>query len=152
MNLLFITADQQRWDSLPCYGLDFMQTPNLDRLAREGMVFERCYVPAPLCVPTRAALLGGQWPTTTGVLGNAHWLDEGKIPVWPQVLSDAGYNTAAIGKMHFFPWDARNGFQERISAEDKRHTYLPDDYQQVSPRPRPRACAPHRKTRATSIP
>ena len=66
MNLLFITADQQRWDSLPCYGLDFMQTPNLDRLAREGMVFERCYVPAPLCVPTRAALLGGQWPTTTG--------------------------------------------------------------------------------------
>ena len=128
MNLLFITADQQRWDSLPCYGLDFMQTPNLDRLAREGMVFERCYVPAPLCVPTRAALLGGQWPTTTGVLGNAHWLDEGKIAVWPQVLSDAGYNTAAIGKMHFFPWDARNGFQERISAEDKRHTYLPDDF------------------------
>ena len=48
MNLLFITADQQRWDSLPCYGLDFMRTPNLDRLAREGMVFERCYVPAPL--------------------------------------------------------------------------------------------------------
>ena len=46
MNLLFITADQQRWDSLPCYGLDFMQTPYLDRLAREGMVFERCYVPA----------------------------------------------------------------------------------------------------------
>ncbi len=128
MNLLFITADQQRWDSLPCYGLDFMQTPHLDRLAREGMVFERCYVPAPLCVPTRAALMCGQWPTTTGVLGNGHWLDEGKLPVWPQLLTDAGYNTAAIGKMHFFPWDARNGFQERISAEDKRHTYLPDDH------------------------
>ncbi len=128
MNLLFITADQQRWDSLPCYGLDFLRTPHLDRLAREGMVFERCYVPAPLCVPTRAALLGGQWPSATGVLGNAHWLDEGKIPTWPEELTGAGYNTAAIGKMHFFPWDARNGFQERISAEDKRHTYLPDDF------------------------
>ena len=128
MNLLFITADQQRWDSLPCYGLDFMRTPHLDRLAREGMVFERCYVPAPLCVPTRAALMCGQWPTATGVLGNSHWLDAGKLPEWPQALTDAGYNTAAIGKMHFFPWDARNGFQERISAEDKRHTYLPDDH------------------------
>ena len=128
MNLLFITADQQRWDSLPCYGLDFMQTPNLDRLAREGMVFERCYVPAPLCVPTRAALMCGQWPSATGVLSNLNWLGEGKLPVWPQVLTDAGYDTAAIGKMHFFPWDARNGFQERISAEDKRHTYLPDDF------------------------
>lgn len=128
MNLLFITADQQRWDSLPCYGLDFMRTPNLDRLAGEGMVFARCYVPAPLCVPTRAALMCGQWPSATGVLGNSHWLDAGKLPEWPQALTDAGYNTAAIGKMHFFPWDARNGFQERVSAEDKRHTYLPDDH------------------------
>ena len=127
MNLLFITADQQRWDSLPCYGLDFLRTPHLDRLAREGLVFERCYVPAPLCVPTRAALLGGQWPTTTGVLGNSHWLDD-TLPTWPHALTEAGYLTAAIGKMHFFPWDARNGFQERISAEDKRHTYLPDDH------------------------
>ena len=63
-NLLFITTDQQRWDSLPCYGLDFMRTPNLDRLAREGMVFERAYTPAPLCVPMRAALVTGQWPAT----------------------------------------------------------------------------------------
>ncbi|HCV24177.1 MAG TPA: sulfatase, partial [Candidatus Latescibacteria bacterium] len=54
-NLLFITTDQQRFDSLPCYGLDFMQTPNLDRLAAEGVVFERCYTPAPVCVPGRAA-------------------------------------------------------------------------------------------------
>jgi choline-sulfatase len=105
-----------------------MQTPNIDRLAREGMVFERCYVPAPLCVPTRAALMSGQWPTTTGVLGNLHWLDAGRLPEWPQALTAAGFNTAAIGKMHFFPWDARNGFRERISAEDKRHTYLPDDF------------------------
>ncbi len=59
-NLLFITTDQQRWDSLPCYGLDFMRTPHLDRLAREGLVFERAYTPAPLCVPARNSLLSGR--------------------------------------------------------------------------------------------
>lgn len=126
-NLLFITTDQQRWDSLPCYGLEFMRTPHLDRLAQEGMAFERCFTPAPLCVPARASLLSGQWPSTTGVLGNNHGLDP-ETPVWPQLFSDAGCRTAAIGKMHFSPWDARMGFQERISAEDKRHAYLQDDY------------------------
>ncbi len=126
-NLLFITTDQQRWDSLPCYGLDFMRTPNLDRLAREGLVFERCYTSAPLCVPARNSILSGQWPSTTGVLSNNHSLDPG-TPTWPQIIGDAGYRTAAIGKMHFIPWDNRQGFLERISAEDKRHTYLPDDF------------------------
>lgn len=131
-NLLFITTDQQRWDSLPCYGLEFMRTPNLDRLAREGVVFERAYTPAPLCVPMRAAMMSGMWPSTTGVMGNSHWLPE-SVPVWPALLTEfgdkaGGRKTAAIGKMHFHPWDARYGFLERITAEDKRHTYLPDDY------------------------
>lgn len=127
LNVVLITSDQQRWDSLPCYGLDFMRSPNLDRLAREGIVFEQCYTPSPVCVPARACLLSGQWASTTGVLGNNHGLDT-DTPTWPKLLSEAGYLTAAIGKMHFYPWDARNGFQERISAEDKRHTYLPDDF------------------------
>ena len=131
-NLLFITTDQQRWDSLPCYGLDFMRTPHLDRLAREGVVFERAYTPAPLCVPMRAAMMSGLWPSTSGAMGNSHWLAP-SIPVWPEQVTSfgpiaGGRKTAAIGKMHFHPWDARNGFLERISAEDKRHTYLPDDY------------------------
>ena len=130
-NLLFITTDQQRFDSLPCYGLDFIRTPNLDRLAREGMVFERAYTPAPLCVPMRAALMTGQWPATLGVLGNNHWFPSGPggAPVWPEASTAAGYRTAAIGKMHFHPWDARLGFVERISAEDKRQYFWPDDYQ-----------------------
>lgn len=126
-NLLFITTDQQRWDSLPCYGLDFMQTPHLDRLAREGLVFERAYTPAPLCVPARNSLLSGQWPSTTGVLSNNYSLDP-STPSWPTLLGEAGYLTAAIGKMHFIPFDNRQGFLERISAEDKRHTYLQDDF------------------------
>ena len=126
-NLLFITTDQQRWDSLPCYGLDFIQTPAIDRLAAEGTVFENCIVPAPVCVPCRASLLSGQYPTTTGVLSNLHWLAEG-TPIWSSLLGQADRRTAAIGKMHFYPWDELGGFQERITAEDKRHIYLPDDH------------------------
>ncbi|MEZ4729561.1 MAG: sulfatase-like hydrolase/transferase [Caldilineaceae bacterium] len=128
-NLLFITTDQQRWDSLPCYGLDFMQTPNLDRLAREGLVFERCIVPGAVCVPCRAAIMTGQYPSTTGVLNNGSWLRP-ETPTWPARLTAAGRRTAAIGKMHFYPWDTLGGFAERIIAEDKRHVYLPDDHVQ----------------------
>ncbi|MCX5985213.1 MAG: sulfatase-like hydrolase/transferase [Chloroflexi bacterium] len=63
-NILFIMTDQQRWGSLPCYGPDFIHTPNLDRPAREGMVFEQAYPPTPLCVPARGSLLTGQWTGT----------------------------------------------------------------------------------------
>jgi arylsulfatase len=127
LNVLLITTDQQRWDSLPSYGRPWVRAPNIERLAREGVVFEQCYTPSPVCVPARACLIGGQWPSTTGVLGNNHGLPD-DFPTWPKLLSAAGVRTAAIGKMHFYPWDARNGFEERVSAEDKRHTYLPDDF------------------------
>ena len=128
-NLLFITTDQQRWDSLPCYGLDFMQTPNLDRLASEGMVFDTCIVPSPLCVPSRAAIMSGQYPAATGVIGNGDWLPD-NVPTWPALIGKSGRRTAAIGKMHFNPWDSLQGFDERIMAEDKRHIYLPDHHVQ----------------------
>jgi len=128
-NLLFITTDQQRFDSLPCYGLDFVQTPHLNRLAAEGVVFENCYTSAPVCVPCRAAWMTGQWPSTIGILSNGQWLDE-STPTWPARMSAAGFRTAAIGKMHFMPWDLSGGFDERVIAEDKRHVYLPDDHYQ----------------------
>ena len=125
-NLLLITSDQQRWDSLPCYGLDFVQAPALNRLAAEGLVFENGIVPAPLCVPCRAAILSGQYPSTIGALGNGSAL--GNVPTWPSLLGTDGRRTAAIGKMHYNPWDEMGGFHERIIAEDKRHFYLPDDH------------------------
>ena len=72
-------------------------------------------------------MLSGRWPSATGVLGNGAWLAEG-IPTWPSLLGQAGYRTAAIGKMHFYPWADMGGFHERVIAEDKRHVYLPDDH------------------------
>lgn len=126
-NLLFITTDQQRRDTLKCYGLDFMNTPHLDWIAGNGMVFTRCYVSSPLCGPSRSTMMCGQYPSVIGTLSNDTSLPAG-TPVWPEIAGREGYRTAAIGKMHFTPWDTPGGFQERVICEDKRHFYLPDDH------------------------
>lgn len=128
-NLLFITTDQQRFDSLRAYGFAPALTPNLDRLCSEGTLFENCYVTAPICVACRATMMTGLYPSTVGALGNGSWLEE-FIPTWPGVAAQAGYRTAGIGKMHFAPWQVFSGFQERITCEDKRHYYIPDDHYQ----------------------
>jgi choline-sulfatase len=124
--VLFITADQQRRDSLPMYGLDFVQAPALDRLAREGVVFDRAHTPAPLCVPMRACMLTGLTPAVLGVVDNNNWFSPPTRSWVMDVAADI--QTAAIGKMHFYPWDDPHGFADRISAEDKRHYYRRDDY------------------------
>ncbi len=131
-NILFIMPDQLRADFLGCYGADFAITPNLDRLSSEGVTYERCVSPSPLCVPARASLLTGENAVVNGVLHNSVWLrpdhEECGQKSWAGILSDNGYATAAIGKMHFYPWDINEGFDTRIIAEDKRHTTLCDDY------------------------
>lgn len=126
-NVLFITTDQQRFDSLPSYGARFAITPNLERLAAEGVVFDRCYCPAPVCVPTRAAIMSGQFPSASGTIDNFSWLPE-DASKWTDLARTAGYRTAGVGKMHFAPWDRMEGFEQRITCEDKRHFYIPDDH------------------------
>ncbi len=126
-NILFITSDQQRRDSLPCYGADFMQTPALDRLAQEGQVYEQAYSASPVCQPVRASFMTGQYPSLTGVGANVKWIKPDS-PTIAKEFTKAGWNTAAIGKMHFYPWDASEGFSQRVIAEDKRHIYLSDDW------------------------
>jgi arylsulfatase A-like enzyme len=131
-NLIFLMPDQLRHDFLGCYGADFLATPNIDRLSAEGTRYDRCYSEHPVCVPARVALLTGMHGFKTGVLDNGQFLrpdyrDMG-LQTWPEMLNDRGYYTAAIGKMHFYPWDARMGFQYRAIAEDKRWIYIRDDY------------------------
>jgi choline-sulfatase len=126
-NILFITTDQQRRDSLPCYGLDFVQTPALDRIAGKGVVFENCSSVSPVCQPARASFILGQYPLVTGVTHNFRWIRPDS-PTIAGAFNRAGWNTAAIGKMHFHPWDNPESFTHRISAEDKRHYFRPDDY------------------------
>ena len=77
-------------------------------------------------------MLTGQHAHANGVIDNLSWLRPDRaamgVATWPELLSAAGYRTAAIGKMHFYPWDASEGFAERVIAEDKRHIHIADDY------------------------
>ena len=131
-NLLFIIADQLRHDFLGCYGAPFMGTPNIDRIAREGVLYEQAYSPHPVCVSARVALLTGLDAVKTGVTNNGQFLRpdhaEAGLPTWPLMLSAAGYFTSAIGKMHFYPWDEAFGFDHRVICEDKRWLLIQDDY------------------------
>ena len=131
-DIVFMFPDQLRADFVGCYGAQFARTPAIDRLAAQGMAFERARSMHPLCVPARAALLTGCNAVSTGILANQQWLrpdhaDCG-MPSWPSLLSAAGYHTEGIGKMHFTPWDNSEGFDHRVIAEDKRHVHIQDDY------------------------
>ncbi|MDP6511570.1 MAG: sulfatase-like hydrolase/transferase [SAR202 cluster bacterium] len=131
-NIVFILPDQLRPDFLSCYGADFIDTPNIDWIADNGTRYDGAYSASPVCVPARTALLTGMNAIRNGVADNLHAVrgdyNEVGIQTWPQLLADAGYYTAAIGKMHFYPWDARHGFQYRVIAEDKRWLQVRDDY------------------------
>ncbi|MDC7235559.1 MAG: sulfatase-like hydrolase/transferase [Spirochaetales bacterium] len=133
-NILLLFPDQLRADALSCNGCRAISTPHLDRLASEGVNFKTAISPSPLCVPARASLLSGRNSLETGVLHNGSWLHPDRqnqgIHSWPELLEQEGYTTAAIGKMHFYPWDLKEGFSRRIIAEDKRHIHIQDDYQE----------------------
>ena len=131
-NILFILPDQLRRDFLGCYGADFVHTPHIDNLAAEGVKYDKAISQFPICVPARAAMLTGLGAPETGVVDNGKWLRPDRremgIQTWPELLSQNGYHTASIGKMHFIPWDTDEGFKERITSEDKRHYWIQDDY------------------------
>ncbi|WP_226782436.1 sulfatase family protein [Oceaniglobus trochenteri] len=131
-NIVFLLPDQLRPDFLGCYGATFLHTPAIDGLAAGGARWETAISPSPICVPARASMLTGQHAHATGVIDNLAWLrpdrHEMGVKTWPEHLNEAGYRTAAVGKMHFYPWDSDEGFQTRIIAEDKRHIHIADDY------------------------
>ncbi|MEZ5276642.1 MAG: sulfatase-like hydrolase/transferase [Opitutaceae bacterium] len=100
-NILFITSDQQHWNTLGCRNPE-IQTPHLDRLAARGTLFKRAYCPNPTCTPTRSSIITGQYPSQHGAWSLGTKLPETAVTVG-RILSDAGYETALIGKAHFQP-------------------------------------------------
>jgi arylsulfatase A-like enzyme len=100
--VLFVTTDQQRYDTLGCNGGTLARTPVVDRLAADGIRYERATPSSVVCMPSRATMLTGQHPTTHGVWMNGVPLPE-EAPSVAAVLHDAGYRTALIGKSHFEP-------------------------------------------------
>jgi arylsulfatase len=98
-NILLLMTDQQRFDSLSCYGERAIRTPNLDRLAAGGALFERCYVDNPICTPSRASLMTGKSLPGHGVYRLYDNLPQDEI-LFPRHLQKAGYRTALFGKLH----------------------------------------------------
>lgn len=101
-NVLWICTDQQRFDTLGCYSNDFVETPNIDALADEGVCFERAYSQSPVCTPSRASFLTGRYPRTTGVRGNGHPIPDDETLVTHR-LADEGYCCGLSGKLHIRP-------------------------------------------------
>lgn len=98
-NILLIMTDQQRWDSLGCYGETALATPNLDRLAADGACFEQCYTTNPICTPARASLMTGKHILEHGVTRLYDVLPDDEI-LFTERLQQAGYQTALFGKLH----------------------------------------------------
>ena len=110
-NILVIMTDQQRFDSLGCYGCSFVKTTNLDQLAAQGVRYENCYVNNPVCTPSRASILTGKHINGHGVFQLHDILPENE-PLYTVKLKEKGYQTALIGKLHVsgrsFERDERN--------------------------------------------
>jgi arylsulfatase A-like enzyme len=100
-NILLITSDQQHWNTLGCLNPE-VRTPNLDRLARQGVMFTRAYTVNPTCTPTRASMITGRYPSQHGAYSLGTKLLESE-PTIGDVLDGAGYRTALVGKAHFQP-------------------------------------------------
>lgn len=98
-NILLICTDQQRFDAVGCYGNEDIETPNLDRLAGQGVLFENCYVQNPVCSPSRASLMTGRYVPSHGLHANGVDLPEDQ-ELFSRRLADAGYDCGLVGKLH----------------------------------------------------
>ena len=131
-NIVFILADDLGWAELGCYGNTFNETPNLDKLAKQGMRFTDAYAAAPVCSPYRAALMTGQYPARVGITDYLRPNDKNHLSTEyvtiAEAFKNAGYTTGIIGKWHltgyanhgaeeFLP--ALHGFDETIVSENR---------------------------------
>jgi arylsulfatase A-like enzyme len=137
LNVIFILVDDWGWTDLGCYGSKFYETPNLDRLARQGARFTQAYSACTVCSPTRAAVMTGKYPgrlhITDWIKGHVMPQAKLKVPDWTmylpleeitiaESLKPAGYATASIGKWHLGSeafWPDKQGFDINLGGCDK---------------------------------
>lgn len=139
-HILLVTTDELRKDALSCYGNEAVSTPNIDRLAAEGVRFDRAYAVSPWCLPSRCAILTGLYPHRSGAYSNFRKCElSADIPNLFSVLGKHGYRTAMFGKCHFapvpygdtradrtLPYDAFKAYYESLGID---HLELQDDKQ-----------------------
>ncbi|WFU11775.1 choline-sulfatase (plasmid) [Rhizobium sp. CB3090] len=127
-NILLVMADQMTAIALSIYGNKVCRTPNIDRLAAQGSVFENAYCNYPLCAPSRFALMTGRLPSRIGAFDNASEFPAA-VPTLAHYLRDAGYYTCISGKMHFVGPDQHHGYEDRLTTE-----IYPADFSWVPPK------------------
>ncbi|MDE6198026.1 MAG: sulfatase-like hydrolase/transferase, partial [Muribaculaceae bacterium] len=98
-NILVIMTDDHAYQAVSAYGHNLVHTPNIDRIAREGMRMDRAYVANAISGPSRACILTGKYSHVNGFTDNSRTFD-GSQQTFPKVLKAAGYRTAMIGKWH----------------------------------------------------
>jgi arylsulfatase A-like enzyme len=115
-NLVIFLPDQQRADTLACYGNVKVHAPNLNKLASESVIFNRAYVTQPVCSPSRASLMTGLWPHTNGCTNNGFALDR-RLATLPELIGD-DYHAGYVGKWHLRDRPpTQRGFHEWVSVE-----------------------------------
>jgi len=115
-NIIFIFSDQHNASVLGCAGDPYVRTPNIDKLAAKGTMFNNFYCNSPLCGPSRSSMLAGLLPSETGVYNNMQCLPSDKA-TFVHSLAVAGYETVLSGRMHFVGPDQRHGFEKRFVGD-----------------------------------
>lgn len=128
-NIIFIMADDHARRTVSAYGGAFNRTPNIDRLADEGVVFLNSFVANSICGPARASILTGKHSHKHGVVGNASPWD-GSQAVFPRLLQNAGYTTALIGKWHLnSPPGDEFDYSNRLTGAGKQGFYYNPEFE-----------------------
>lgn len=124
-NILLITTDTQRTDTLHCMGSTFAFSPNIDRLAGEGTMFSRAYTASPACMPARCSMLSGMHTPLHGCLENGV-MRYPDMPVFTDALKKLGYHTVMVGKTHF--GEVPDSFDVREIAIGEKNQIRNDDF------------------------
>lgn len=122
-NIILVFSDDHAFQALSCYGSVVNKTPNLDRLASEGMIFDKCCVTNSICAPSRAVVLTGKHSHLNSVRDNVDQFD-GTQQTFPKILRQAGYQTAIVGKWHLKTDPTGFDFWEVLPGQG--HYYNPD--------------------------